>query len=82
MHGLTRAGKFLYGALPRGWPPKLALELFAQYTPDLGICQWFHFEGYRLDNAVQWLRHRCAAGPGRHTRVIAFPVAPALTVSR
>ena len=25
-------------------------------TPDLGICQWFHFEDHRLDDAVRRLR--------------------------
>jgi len=44
------------GLLREDGTPKLALESFAQYTPDLGICQWFHFEDHRLDDAVQWLR--------------------------
>jgi beta-xylosidase len=44
------------GLLREDGTPKLALEPFAQYTPDLGICQWFHFEDHRLDDAVQWLR--------------------------
>jgi beta-xylosidase len=29
---------------------------FANYTPSLGICQWFHFEDHRLDDAVRQLR--------------------------
>ena len=29
---------------------------FADYTPALGVCQWFHFEDPRLDDAVKWLR--------------------------
>jgi beta-xylosidase len=36
--------------------PKQALERFGQYTPALGICQWFHFEDHRLDDAVGWLK--------------------------
>jgi beta-xylosidase len=33
--------------------PKLARDHF----PDgMGICQWFHFEDHRLDEAVEWLR--------------------------
>ena len=24
-------------------------------TPELGICQWFHFEDHRLETAVHWL---------------------------
>jgi beta-xylosidase len=35
--------------------PKPALEEFARHTPELGICQWFHFEDHRLDDAVRWL---------------------------
>ena len=36
--------------------PKLAARDFASYTPELGICQWFHFEDHRLDDAVSKLR--------------------------
>jgi beta-xylosidase len=35
--------------------PKLACAHFARYTPEMGICQWFHFEDPRLDDAVTWL---------------------------
>ena len=35
---------------------KLAAERVADYAPELGICQWFHFEDHRLDDAVQWLK--------------------------
>jgi hypothetical protein len=34
----------------------LALADLHNYTPALGICQWFHFEDHRLDDAVLWLR--------------------------
>lgn len=34
---------------------KKALRLFQELTPELGICQWFHFEDPRLDAAVGWL---------------------------
>jgi beta-xylosidase len=47
---------FYMGLLREDGTPKLALRHFDQYTPDLGICQWFHFEDHRLDDAVQWLR--------------------------
>jgi beta-xylosidase len=47
---------FCMGLLREDGTPKLALEPFAHYTPDLGICQWFHFEDHRLNDAVQWLR--------------------------
>jgi beta-xylosidase len=36
--------------------PKAALKRFSDYTPALGICQWFHFEDPRLDDGVRWLR--------------------------
>src|SRR5512144_165353 len=36
--------------------PQLALKQFANYTPPLGICQWFHFEDPRLDDGVRWLK--------------------------
>ncbi len=47
---------FYMGLLREDGTPKLALECFADYTPALGICQWFHFEDHRLDDAVRWLR--------------------------
>ncbi len=36
--------------------PKPAAEKFAQYTPEMGVCQWFHFEDHRLDDAVAWMK--------------------------
>lgn len=47
---------FYMGLLKEGGLPKRALRKFSNYTPDLGICQWFHFNDHRLDDAVQWLR--------------------------
>jgi beta-xylosidase len=47
---------FYMGILREDGTPKLALKHFAGYTPELGICQWFHFEDHRLDDAVRWLR--------------------------
>jgi beta-xylosidase len=47
---------FYMGLLREDGTPKRALELFGEYTPDLGICQWFHFEDHRLKDAVQWLK--------------------------
>jgi beta-xylosidase len=48
---------FYMGILREDGTPKAALEPFAGLTPALGICQWFHFEDHRLDEAVAWL-HR------------------------
>src|SRR3954470_11809937 len=47
---------FYMGLAREDGTPKLALPKFADFTPDLGICQWFHFEDHRLEDAVQWLR--------------------------
>jgi beta-xylosidase len=47
---------FYMGLLREDGTPKLALKNFPQYTPDIGICQWFHFQDHRLDDAVRWLR--------------------------
>jgi beta-xylosidase len=47
---------FYMGILREDGTPKLSLKHFADYTPELGICQWFHFEDHRLDDAVRWLR--------------------------
>jgi beta-xylosidase len=47
---------FYMGLLREDGTPKRALELFSEFTPELGICQWFHFEDHRLDKAVAWLK--------------------------
>ena len=47
---------FYMGLLREDGTPKLALHDFANFTPELGICQWFHFEDHRLDDAVRWLK--------------------------
>jgi beta-xylosidase len=47
---------FYMGVLREDGTPKLSLRHFADYTPELGICQWFHFEDPRLDDAVRWLK--------------------------
>ncbi len=47
---------FYMGLLKEDGAPKLALKHFHEFTPELGICQWFHFEDHRLDDAVRWLK--------------------------
>ena len=47
---------FYMGLLREDDTPKRACELFDQFTPEMGICQWFHFQDHRLDDAVGWLR--------------------------
>ena len=47
---------FHMGLLREDGTPKRAFKLFSEFTPELGICQWFHFEDHRLSDAVKWLR--------------------------
>ena len=44
------------GLIREDGTPKRALELFAEYSSELGICQWFHFEDPRLELGVRWLK--------------------------
>jgi beta-xylosidase len=47
---------FYMGLIREDGTPKLALKGFSRYAPELGICQWFHFEDHRLEAGVRWLR--------------------------
>jgi beta-xylosidase len=47
---------FYMGLLREDGTPKRALRHFADYTPELGLCQWLHFEDHRLETAVEWLQ--------------------------
>ena len=47
---------FYMGLLREDGSSKRALEHFGELTPALGVCQWFHFEDHRLEDAVRWLR--------------------------
>jgi len=47
---------FHMGLLRADGAPKPALEEFAQHAPGMGICQWFHYEDPRLEDAVAWLK--------------------------
>jgi beta-xylosidase len=47
---------FYMGLIREDGTPKPALEKFADHTPELGLCQWFHFEDPRLDEGVAWLK--------------------------
>jgi beta-xylosidase len=44
---------FYMGLIREDGSAKLALKDFSHYTPELGICQWFHFEDHRLSDAVR-----------------------------
>ncbi|MDC7785484.1 beta-xylosidase [Rhodoplanes sp. TEM] len=47
---------FDMGLLREDGTPKLAVERFARHTPALGLCQWFHYQDHRLDDAVAWMK--------------------------
>ncbi len=47
---------FYMGLLREDGAPKPAAKMFHEFTPGMGICQWFHFEDHRLGDAVTWLR--------------------------
>jgi beta-xylosidase len=47
---------FYMGLLREDGSAKLAARSFADFTPALGVCQWFHFEDHRLDDSVRWLK--------------------------
>jgi beta-xylosidase len=47
---------FYMGLLREDGTPKRVAARFADYTPELGICQWFHFDDHRLDDAVRWMK--------------------------
>jgi len=47
---------FYMGLLQEDGTPKRALHHFSEFTPEMGLCQWFHFEDHRLDKAVEWMR--------------------------
>ncbi len=47
---------FAMGLLRDDGTPKPALERFPDFTPQMGLCQWFHFDDHRLDDAVHWMK--------------------------
>ena len=47
---------FHMGLLRQDGAPKLALDAYAPFAADMGLCQWFHFEDHRLDAAVDWFK--------------------------
>jgi beta-xylosidase len=47
---------FYMGLLREDGSPKPACRILPEYTPEIGICQWFNYQDHRLDDAVRWLR--------------------------
>ena len=55
--GLVLLPPLLHGPAARGRHAQArARRSSRRYAPALGICQWFHFEDPRLDEAVRWLK--------------------------
>ncbi len=47
---------FHMGLLDEHGRPKIAAKQFTDYTPEIGLCQWFHYQDHRLDDAVRIMR--------------------------
>jgi beta-xylosidase len=47
---------FYMGLVREDGSCKPSFEIFKHYSPQLGICQWFHFEDPRLERGVQLLK--------------------------
>jgi beta-xylosidase len=47
---------FYMGLVREDGSAKPALAVFPELAPELGICQWFHFEDPRLDAAVRYMK--------------------------
>jgi beta-xylosidase len=47
---------FYMGLLREDGTPKPSLERYARRAHEMGLCQWFHFEDHRLDDAVRWMK--------------------------
>jgi len=47
---------FYMGLYREDGTPKPAARHFNRFTPEIGICQWFHFQDHRLDEAVRRMK--------------------------
>jgi beta-xylosidase len=47
---------FYMGLIREDGTAKPAARRLAEVTPEIGVCQWFHFEDHRLDAAVRWMQ--------------------------
>ncbi|HYO82015.1 MAG TPA: beta-xylosidase [Bryobacteraceae bacterium] len=47
---------FYMGLVREDGTLKIAYKRFSRFTPELGICQWFHFEDHRLEDGVRLLK--------------------------
>jgi beta-xylosidase len=46
---------FYMGVIREDGTAKPAARRLAELSPELGVCQWFHYEDHRLGDAVRWL---------------------------
>ena len=47
---------FYMGLLREDGSPKPSVEAYAPYAAGMGLCQWFHYQDHRLDDAVAWMK--------------------------
>jgi beta-xylosidase len=47
---------FHMGLLREDGSPKPGLAVYADYAAEMGLCQWFHFDDHRLDEAAAWFK--------------------------
>ena len=47
---------FYMGLLKEDGTPKLAAKHFYEVAPAMGLCQWFHYQDHRLDDAVRVMK--------------------------
>lgn len=47
---------FYMGLVREDGTPKRAYRDFGRYTPEMGFCQWFHFQDHRLEEAVRRMK--------------------------
>ena len=47
---------FYMGLVREDGTEKLAYKHFGKLAPEMGICQWFHYQDHRLDDAVRRLK--------------------------
>ncbi len=47
---------FYMGLVKEDGTPKRAARHFHACAPEIGLCQWFHYNDPRLDDAVRWMK--------------------------
>lgn len=47
---------FYMGLVREDGTPKLAYKHFREFAPAMGLCQWFHYQDHRLNDAVRHMK--------------------------